>query len=160
MNGLEVLKRVKEINPEVRVVVMTAFESARDAVEILKAGADDYLIKPTRETDIAHLLVRVHESLTLHREEGAIREEIEQAFDTSAVVFRSREIMRVLQTAARCAASCALNCDCPPGRFRYSTSRCATASATSRPRSSSTSASARSMPAVTPAEVQNRPSRT
>jgi DNA-binding NtrC family response regulator len=105
MNGLEVLKRVKEINPEVRVVVMTAFESARDAVEILKAGADDYLIKPTRETDIAHLLVRVHESLTLHREEGAIREEIEQAFDTSAVVFRSREIMRVLQIAARCAAS-------------------------------------------------------
>jgi DNA-binding NtrC family response regulator len=105
MNGLEVLKRVKEINPEVRVVVMTAFESARDAVEILKAGADDYLIKPTREADIAHLLMRVHESLTLHREEGAIREEIEQAFDTSEVVFRSREIMRVLQTAARCAAS-------------------------------------------------------
>ena len=52
-----------------------------------------------------------------------------------------------------CAARWLLNCDCPPGRLRNTTSRRATASATAWPRSSSTSASARSMPAVTPAEV-------
>ncbi len=105
MNGLDVLRQVKQINPLVRVVVMTAFENAREAVDILKAGADDYLIKPTRERDIAHLLVRAHETLTFHREEGALREEIERSFDTSGVVFRSRAILGVLQTAARCAAS-------------------------------------------------------
>ena len=105
MNGLEALREVKRLNPLIRVVVMTAFENAREAVEILKAGADDYLIKPTREPDIRHLFVRVHESLTLHREEGAIRREIEESFDTRGIVFKSREMMQVLQTAARSAAS-------------------------------------------------------
>ena len=55
---------------------------------------------------------------------------------------------------AVCAASCALNCDCPPGRFTNNTSQRATSKRqSSRPRSSSTIASARSMPAVTPADV-------
>ncbi len=52
-----------------------------------------------------------------------------------------------------------LNWDWLPGRRRNSTSCWATVCATSRPRSSSTRASARSMPAVTPAEVHSRPSR-
>ena len=105
MNGLDVLREVKGINPLVRVVIMTAFENAREAVEILKAGADDYLIKPTGQAEISHLLVRAHETLTLHREERAIREEIEQSFGSTEVVFKSRAIMSVLQTAARSAGS-------------------------------------------------------
>jgi DNA-binding NtrC family response regulator len=105
MNGLDVLGEVKAVNPLVSVVIMTAFENAREAVAILKAGADDYLIKPTAGADISHLLVRAHERLTLHREEGAIRAEIEQSFGTSEVVFKSRAIMSILQTAARSAAS-------------------------------------------------------
>ena len=56
--------------------------------------------------------------------------------------------------------SWALNCAWPPGRLTNSTSQRAVVSAVSRPRSSSTSASARSIPAVTPAEVYTSPSRT
>ena len=60
--------------------------------------------------------------------------------------------------SATWAESWALNCDWLPGRRRNTTRWRATASATSRPRSSSTRASARSMPAVTPAEVATLPS--
>ena len=67
---------------------------------------------------------------------------------------------RIGSRSASCAPSCALNCDCPPGRCTNSTSWRAVISATSRPRSSSTSASARSIPAVTPADVHTLPSRT
>ena len=52
-----------------------------------------------------------------------------------------------------------LYCDWPPGRFRNTTNCRATAKAVARPRSSSTSAKARSIPAVTPADVQTAPSR-
>ena len=62
--------------------------------------------------------------------------------------------------AAACACSPALNCAWPPGRRTKSTSLRATSSARAGPRSSSTSASARSMPAVTPAEVRIGPSAT
>lgn len=61
---------------------------------------------------------------------------------------------------AVCAASCALNCAWFPGRRRKTTRCRAMDRASSRPWSSSTSASARSMPAVTPAEVATGPSRT
>ncbi|MDY7028515.1 MAG: response regulator, partial [Spirochaetota bacterium] len=59
--GLEVLEHIKQYNPLIRVVIMTAFESVNDAVEILQKGGDDYLIKPTRKQDIEHLLVRIFE---------------------------------------------------------------------------------------------------
>jgi DNA-binding NtrC family response regulator len=104
-NGLEILGRVKQRNPGIAVVVMTAFENARDAVSLLKAGADDYLIKPTRAPDIQHLLLRVHERQTLRREEAAVRVEIEATFDPGSIVFRSRRFMEVLQVAARSAGS-------------------------------------------------------
>ena len=72
----------------------------------------------------------------------------------------SRWISRSGSRWGCCAMSVALNCDWLPGRRRNSTRWRAIVSAASRSRSSSTSASARSMPAVTPAEVQIGPSRT
>src|SRR5262245_50227189 len=67
---------------------------------------------------------------------------------------------RIGSWSAVCAISCALYCDWPPGLLRNMTSSRATARATARPKSCSTSASARSIPAVTPADVKTRPSRT
>ena len=50
-NGLELLKDVKKINPLIGVVIMTAFENAKEAVEVLQNGGDDYLVKPTSKED-------------------------------------------------------------------------------------------------------------
>ena len=47
-DGFTLLKKVKEYNPEIDVVVMTAYGSVEDAVSIMKAGAYDYLSKPIR----------------------------------------------------------------------------------------------------------------
>jgi DNA-binding NtrC family response regulator len=46
MGGMEVLKRVKEMNPDIRVIVMTGYASVSSAVEVMKIGAFDYLPKP------------------------------------------------------------------------------------------------------------------
>ncbi len=67
---------------------------------------------------------------------------------------------RIGSRSASCAASGSENWAWLPLRCAYMTSQRATSSAASRPRSSSTSASARSIPAVTPAEVHTEPSRT
>ena len=45
-NGLAMLRKIKELNPQIYIVVMTAYGSIEDAVEIMKAGANDYLSKP------------------------------------------------------------------------------------------------------------------
>ena len=45
-NGLTVVRKMKELNPEIDIIVMTAYGNIEDAVEIMKAGAYDYLTKP------------------------------------------------------------------------------------------------------------------
>jgi len=52
LNGFEVLKKVKTINPEINVILITAYASVDTAVEALRSGAFDYLIKPFKINDL------------------------------------------------------------------------------------------------------------
>lgn len=103
--GLEVLEHIKNHNPLISVVIMTAFESVNDAVEILQKGGDDYLIKPTRKQDIEHLLVRIFELQSIERENQVVDEEIHSHFEHLPLVYRSEAIQNVLNVVARSARS-------------------------------------------------------
>jgi DNA-binding NtrC family response regulator len=52
MNGLEALRRIKEIKPGIRVVIITGYESTDVASEAINLGADDYITKPFRQQKI------------------------------------------------------------------------------------------------------------
>lgn len=105
LNGLEVVQRVRKLNPLISIVVITAYESAREAVEILKSGADDYLVKPTRPESIQHLILRIAERQDLDRESEELREQIAEDFASDFITFRSRNMARALNLAARSARS-------------------------------------------------------
>ncbi len=107
LTGLDVLRHVKKINPLIAVVVVTAYESTQDALEVIKNGGDDYLIKPIRHADIEHILIRTAERLALVRENAELRQEVESRFKTDFIVFESREMTDVLNVAARSASSSA-----------------------------------------------------
>ena len=107
LTGLDVLRRVKKTNPLIAVVVVTAFESTQDALEVIRNGGDDYLIKPIRHVDIEHIMVRTAERLALVRENAELREEIEILFKTDFLIFESREMTDLLNVAARSAGSSA-----------------------------------------------------
>lgn len=61
MNGLEVLKETKEINPKIDFVMVTAFGNVDEAVEIMKSGAYDYLTKPIELDELENLVKRIAE---------------------------------------------------------------------------------------------------
>jgi len=52
MNGLEALRKIKELKPGVRVVIITGYESTDVATEAINLGADDYITKPFRQQKI------------------------------------------------------------------------------------------------------------
>jgi two-component system response regulator FlrC len=58
MNGVELLKKALEINPNMPIIVMTAFADAKLAVEALKAGAKDFLIKPFIPEQLVETIAR------------------------------------------------------------------------------------------------------
>ena len=65
-DGIELQRRLREINPELIVIIMTGYASVETAVAALKNGAYDYVTKPFDPDDIAHT---VHNALAHHRAE-------------------------------------------------------------------------------------------
>jgi DNA-binding NtrC family response regulator len=76
MEGLTVLEKLRQLNPETPVVMMTAFGTIETAVRAMKAGALDYLTKPADLERLLILLRRVSDQRTLERENRLLREEL------------------------------------------------------------------------------------
>ncbi len=104
-NGLAVLRKVKELNPSIDVVVMTAYGSIEDAVEIMKAGAYDYLTKPVDLNLLESLIARIVEKRLLAEENMRLREALQMRFKFDNIISQSSEMEQVLNTAGRVAAS-------------------------------------------------------
>ncbi len=105
-SGIGVLKTVKALNPMISVVVMTAFSDAREAVEILKQGADDYLVKPTSPEDIEKLTLRIFEKSVLIRESFLPPQVgLASSPEAAGIIYRSERMAKMTQIAARSAQS-------------------------------------------------------
>jgi len=103
--GSEVLAAVKAMNPAVAVVAMTAYQDTTEAVGLLKAGADDYLTKPVRKSDIERILLRVNERDALVHEaflppSGGLPPSPKAA----GIMYQGYAMASMLSTAARAAA--------------------------------------------------------
>lgn len=105
LSGLEVLIKVKEINPDIDVVVITAYGSVQDAVDIMKAGAYDYLTKPIDLDDLESMLERIKEKRALISENRLLKEQLMERFKFDSIIYQSKEMEEALNTAARVANS-------------------------------------------------------
>jgi DNA-binding NtrC family response regulator len=72
-NGLEVLRELKRLSPDTPVVMLTGNDSSRLAVEAMRLGAEDYLIKPGEPDEIKLLVERLAEGVSLRLELQALR---------------------------------------------------------------------------------------
>ncbi|MBR9977669.1 MAG: sigma-54-dependent Fis family transcriptional regulator, partial [Bacteroidetes bacterium] len=105
MNGQEVLREVHAINPDIPVVVITAYGSIETAVEIMKHGAFDYLQKPVELDELLLIIGRAIEHRTLVSENRLLREQLAERYSFSNIVSRSAAMEEVLNTAGRVATS-------------------------------------------------------
>ncbi len=103
MNGLEFLQSVKRQNAALPVVVMTAFGSVETAVDAMKAGASDYVLKPF---SLAEMRLVIHKELdvrNLREENRSLREALGKRYSHPNVVARSPKMQEVLATLERVA---------------------------------------------------------
>ena len=77
IDGIEVLKTVKEVSPETVVIMITAFATAETAVEAMKLGAYDYITKPFKVDEIKLVIQKALEKRHLRKENILLRREIE-----------------------------------------------------------------------------------
>lgn len=106
MDGMEVLQEVKKINPEIDIVIITAFGTIETAVDAMKAGALDYITKPVEFDELLLLVERVSERRMLIRENEILRERLGQnGVSTDKIVFRNEKMGALMNMAGRVAAS-------------------------------------------------------
>ena len=105
LSGIEALKEINHLSPGIPVIIMTAYASVDTAVEALKAGAYDYITKPL---DIDELKLLVEKALQFHhleQENLLLKERLNDRFDFSNIIGRSRSMQDVFETIGLVAPS-------------------------------------------------------
>ena len=107
MEGIQVLKRVKELRPALPVVIMTAYGTIDAAVEAIKLGAYDYVTKPFPKEKILGVIDNALEREMLRQENQLLKEELNRPAIPEHIVFTSKKFREVYDLTLRVAASSA-----------------------------------------------------
>ena len=99
-DGLEVLRRTRELAPQSLVILVTAYASLETAVEALRQGAHDYIMKPLIFEDVLGKVRRLLDYKQLAWEAQVLRHEVEAGFDFDNLVGKSR-VMAEIATLIR-----------------------------------------------------------
>ena len=97
IDGIELQHRIRSIDPEIAVIMITAFASVDTAVQALKQGAFDYVTKPIDPDELSHLVRRALDQRRLSQENVQLRETINELVDVDTIVGDSAPMRRVLE---------------------------------------------------------------
>ena len=101
LDGLETLRRIKQLDEGVSVVIMTAYATAETAVQALKEGAYDYIIKPFKVDELRHLVQKALEERRLRGENLRLRDEVERRYHFGNLIGKSPKMQEVFSTIGR-----------------------------------------------------------
>jgi len=100
MDGLELQRRIREVDPDLPIIMITAFASVDSAVQALKEGAFDYVTKPIDPDELSHLVRRAVEKRRLQRENAQLRRNVDQLSTPTTIVGASGPMSKVLELVA------------------------------------------------------------
>ena len=105
IDGLELQRKLKEAEPDATVIIMTAYASVESAVEAMKQGAYDYIIKPFNPDDLEHTIQKAIERKQLVSENKQLRTKIDELNLLHEIVGTSAATRRLLEQVAIVSAS-------------------------------------------------------
>jgi DNA-binding NtrC family response regulator len=97
LDGMQVLERALYLRPNLRVILMTAFASVESAVEAMKKGASDYIVKPFINEDVKMTVRRLLEHKTVLMENVVLRQQLSQQLGYKEFVGVSPRIFEVFE---------------------------------------------------------------
>jgi DNA-binding NtrC family response regulator len=101
MSGLELLALVRRQNAQVPVIIMTAFGSIETAVESMKAGATDFLLKPFSLDHLMQVVQKALEVRALRDENRLLKQELGRRYEFDNIIGRSEAMQEIFNTIER-----------------------------------------------------------
>lgn len=105
MNGIEIVKSLKEVDRDLQCIIITGYATVTTAVEAMKAGAFDYLMKPFNSAEVLILIQRALEFQTLQAENQQLRRNLEGRYRFDNLIGESDGIKKVCSLIERVAES-------------------------------------------------------
>ncbi len=103
LDGIRLLRKIKEVSPSTLVVVITAYGTIENAVEAMKNGAYDYITKPISPEQIKLVVQKVSEHKNLLSENRYLRSELSQKYNFEQLIGESPQMKRVYEMIDRVA---------------------------------------------------------
>ena len=97
MDGIEILKEVKAVNPAIQVILITGFGSIDSAVNAMKEGASDYLTKPFAMDELLLIIKRILRMKQLEEENVSLRKKIEERYGLEGLVGKSPRMLKIYE---------------------------------------------------------------
>ena len=101
VSGLELLRKARTLHPRTLVVLITAYATVETAVEALREGASDYVLKPFKFDDLRHRVQRLLEHRTASQELASFRRAVESAAPDGSLLGESAAVLAVRTQVAR-----------------------------------------------------------
>ncbi|MCX5732819.1 MAG: sigma-54 dependent transcriptional regulator [candidate division NC10 bacterium] len=105
LGGMEALRAVKELNPDIVVIIMTAFGSIDQAVQAVKDGAYDYINKPFKIDEMLLTIEKALDERRLRHEVSALRQELHTRYHFENLIGKSRPMQEVFGLIEQVAGS-------------------------------------------------------
>jgi len=97
MSGLELQKKIKEIQPDGTIIIITAFASVESAVEAMQSGAYDYLSKPFDPDYLALMVRNIIERKKLKEETASLKKTIDVVYSSKEIIGESSGIQKMME---------------------------------------------------------------
>lgn len=103
LDGMELLRLIKETNPEVIVIMITGYSTIENAVEAMKLGAFDYIPKPFTPDELSVRVEKALEKRNLVQENRYLRQELKEKYKFGNIIGKSKKMQQVYQTIEKVA---------------------------------------------------------
>jgi DNA-binding NtrC family response regulator len=98
MDGIEVLKKVKDIDPDAEVIIITGHGDIENAIEALKYGASDFITKPVRDETLTIALKRAREKLDIKQQLKEYTTDLEKKIAATSYAVRMMALSQPTKT--------------------------------------------------------------
>jgi DNA-binding NtrC family response regulator len=105
VDGMELQQRIKNIDPDIVIIMLTGYASIDTAVKSLKEGAYDYLTKPVDPDYLSHLIEKIIQQRRLSKENVLLKETIQELNLTGQIMGQSLEMLKIFELIKSVAAT-------------------------------------------------------